>query len=387
VEDDWLFLAHVEGCGPAPIPKLLLPELDPAALRDPAVAEPWRRSLPPAAQKRWLEAAPAAVAARIRAEASAAGLHVLTPAHECWPPGLRGCPSPPLVLFVRGRPETLVAPGLHVAVVGSRTPTPYGRCAARDFATALARCEIVIWSGLAVGVDGAAHRAAVEQGTPTVAVLAGGLDSVYPREHAALAAAIVAGGGALVSEAAVGVRPTRGHFPRRNRILGAATSATLVVEAGFGSGSLHTARFASDAGADVFAVPGPYSSPRSRGCHILIEQGAGIASDPATLLRQLSIHEQFLPDEGVAHPGLLDLHADGACIVRVLQQGPRPSDLVQRETGLARKEFLHAIQQLCDAGWLERLPGDLLGLSRTPAPTRRPEGPEADRPRATDPSR
>lgn len=363
VQDAYLMLAHIEGWGSSPLPGVLRAWSDPAVVLDPELSRAFRATLPAAAVRRWNEAELDEVARALRQGATRAGLSVLDPTHELWPPRLYDAPTPPLCLFVRGDARVLCAERLHIAVVGSRTPTEYGKLAARDYTTQLARAGVYVWSGLAAGIDAIAHRAALDAGTPTVAVLAGGLDEVYPRTNARLAEEIVAAGGALVSEIPVGRRATRGHFPRRNRILAGATSATLVVEAGMGSGSLHTARFAVDAGADVFAVPGAYTSSRSRGCHWLIEQGAGIASAPDRLLRQLEI-EHALDGGDLAASASLGQHADGALICERLETGPRPIDLVMQESRLDRTAFLEALQQLTEAGWVRCLPGDLIGLAQ-----------------------
>ncbi len=284
-------------------------------------------------------------------------LHVLTPSHPAWPQLLADCPTRPLVLFVAGDLAALTQPGL--AIVGSRSPTPYGQAAAADFSGAIARAGLCIWSGLARGIDAVSHRACIEQGTPTIAVLAGGLDRIYPADHGALAAEVRQKGGALVSESPPGVRPRRGHFPRRNRILAGATQCTLVVEAGISSGTMHTARAAGDAGRPIFAMPGPYTSPSSRGCHELIRDGAEIALDPAELLHGLG-----LAIGGVVEGGArgLELSAEEQSVLDVLRAGPRPTDLVQREAGFERGPFLRVLLRLVQAGVVLELPGDLVAV-------------------------
>lgn len=289
------------------------------------------------------------------------GARVVTPGDESYPACLRDAPLRPLVLFARGdldllnrRPAT--------AVVGSRTPTPYGQTAAEEFASALARAGIAVWSGLAIGVDAIAHRAALAHGGRTVAVLAGGLDSIYPAAHQGLARRIAAEHGLLISEMPPGRRAQRGHFPRRNRILAWTPDAVLVVEAGHASGSLHTARFAAELGIPVFAVPGPYSSPRSRGCHALIADGAQIACDPEDLLRRLGVEAG-----GKSGGAELELGADETAILAALAQGPRPSDLIERESGLEAGRYLAALLSLTEKGCVRAMPGDLLARVSPPA--------------------
>jgi len=351
--DPYILLALAEGGDEAPVAALLDPAAEPLALLAGGA------ELPPRVRRRLLDPTLGDRAARLLAEAEALGLQVLTPATACYPARLLQAPLRPFVLFARGELTALQADRTAVAVVGSRTPTPYGRAAAADFAGALAQAGVVTWSGLARGIDGEVHAASLRAGTPTVAVLAGGLPDIYPQEHRALAAAIVGGGGCLLTELPPRRRARAGHFPRRNRILAGATPATLVIEAGLASGALHTAQFAAECGAAVFAVPGPYTSERSRGCHRLIADGAAIADDPVELLRLLGLQ----PGATAAVALALQLSADAAAVLRLLQQGPRPADLLLRESGLARAAFLHALLALEQRGLLRRLPGDLLAAA------------------------
>lgn len=350
--DPYLLLAVAESCGPALVPGLLDPSLDPRdLLSDPP-------PLPRSVHQRLLHRPSLeSTAGGWLQEAKRLGLEVLTPPHPCYPARLRQMPLRPLVLFARGNLDLLNTSAEALTIVGSRTPTPYGVAATMDFATAAAQAGMHIWSGLAVGVDALGHQMAVQASTPTVAVLAGGLDRIYPRTNQPLAEQIVAGGGLLLSETPPGRRPQRGHFPRRNRILAGATLAVLVMEAGQCSGSLHTARFAAEVGVPVFCVPGPYTSPRSRGCHDLIADGAQIAVAPDELLRLL----------GIAGGDATQMQdsADEALILRVLAVGPRPQDLVQRESRLSRERFLTATMTLLGRGRIVQLPGDLLALGRS----------------------
>ncbi|GAB4142895.1 MAG: DNA-processing protein DprA [Planctomycetota bacterium] len=341
-------LSLAEGCGETPIAALLDPDADAERiLRD-----------PPALPRRVLAAIRSPDledrARRLLSSCEAAGIAVLTPESEEFPALLRRAPLRPLCLFARGNLEALRG-SPSVAVVGSRTPTPYGRQSASSFTAALARTGVPVWSGLARGIDALAHGACLEAGAPTVAVLAGGLDRVYPAEHEALARRIEANG-CLLSEAPLGRRPRRGHFPRRNRLVAWGTDATLVVEAGLLSGALHTARFAAEVGSPVFAVPGPWTSERSRGCHRLIAEGALIAEDPAELLRNLGLGARRPPPNPLA----LQLSAGEQALLAAVEIGPRPSDAVRRESGLDRAAFLAARWSLGEKGLLVAMPGDLL---------------------------
>ncbi|MFN2374943.1 MAG: DNA-processing protein DprA [Candidatus Binatia bacterium] len=188
-----------------------------------------------------------------------------------YPGALASIPDPPLVLFWKGTDPATLGPCL--AVVGARRCTAYGERTARRLASEAAAAGIVVVSGLARGVDAAAHRGALEEGV-TMAVLAGGLDHIYPGEHSGLAAKIVEGGGCLLSEQPPGMRPLAWLFPFRNRIITGLSAAVVVVEAGHRSGSLASARHALDQQREVFAVPGPIDSSLSAGANHLLSQGA-----------------------------------------------------------------------------------------------------------------
>jgi len=197
-----------------------------------------------------------------------------------YPPLLRDMPDPPLALFVAGDPLRLWHPAL--AMVGSRMPTAGGCGNARTFAAHLVHSGLAITSGLAAGIDGAAHHAALEAGGVTIAVLGTGIDTPYPRAHAQLYRDI-ASTGAVVSEYPPGAPGRRAHFPARNRIIAGLSLGTLVVEAAHRSGALITARLACEAGREVFAIPGSIHNPMAKGCHRLIRQGAALVEDPAEL--------------------------------------------------------------------------------------------------------
>lgn len=210
--------------------------------------------------------------------------HLITWGDARYPALLREIPDPPLCLFVIGDPAHLSRP--QIAVVGSRTPTAGGADNAKAFAQALTEAGLVTTSGLALGIDACAHRGALTAGGPTVAVAGTGLDRVYPARHRALAHEI-AERGALVSEFMLGTPPRREHFPQRNRVISGLSIGVLVVEAAVHSGSLITARLASEQGREVFAIPGSIHSPLSRGCHALIRQGAKLVESARDVLEEL----------------------------------------------------------------------------------------------------
>lgn len=211
--------------------------------------------------------------------------HFLTLNNPDYPPLLREIPDPPPALFIHGDPTLLRTPQL--AVVGSRNPSPAGERTAADFAAHLSRAGLTITSGMAVGIDAAAHRGALQVPGPTLAVAGTGLDRVYPAQHRELAHAI-AEQGALISEFPVGTPPRPDHFPRRNRIISGLALGTLVVEAAPQSGSLITARLANEQGREVFAIPGSIHNPLSRGCHALIRQGAKLVETGEDILEELA---------------------------------------------------------------------------------------------------
>ncbi len=201
-----------------------------------------------------------------------------------YPQRLAAIPDPPPLLFVEGSLPELDGPQL--AVVGSRRATPSAREFAREIAGELVEAGLIVTSGLAAGIDGAAHEGALAAGGATIAVFGCGIDRIYPRRHAALAEAVRAGG-LLVSEFPLGAEPRPGHFPRRNRIISGLALGTLVVEAALTSGSLVTARHALEQGREVFAVPGSVRNPLSRGCHALLRDGATLVERSADILDAL----------------------------------------------------------------------------------------------------
>jgi DNA processing protein len=279
----WLGLIRAPGLGPATLLPWLPRDTDPCRLLASPPAElraalariPWERVDQDLA---WL-ADPAN--------------HLLPPWSPDYPALLRDIADPPLALFVHGDPAVLGLPQL--AMVGSRNPTSGGRQTAHDFARYLASAGLAITSGLAVGIDAAAHQGALDAPGITLAVTGTGLDRVYPARHRDLAHRI-AERGALVSEFPPGTPPLPGNFPRRNRIISGLAVGTLVVEAALRSGSLITARQAAEQGREVFAIPGSIHNPLARGCHALIRQGAklvetagDIAEELAALLGGLSV--------------------------------------------------------------------------------------------------
>jgi DNA processing protein len=266
-----------------------------------------------------------------------------------YPALLRRIPSPPPALFIAGDPNLLWHP--QVAVVGSRNATAGGLDNARDFSRALIAAGLTITSGMAEGVDAAAHLAALDAGAPTIAVVGTGTDVVYPRRHAKLAARIRASG-AIVSEFLPGTEARPEFFPRRNRILAGLSLGTLVIEAAERSGALITARLAGDAGREVFAVPGSIHNPLARGCHRLIRQGAALVEDAREVIEALAPVAAELADalrtrlrdgSDTAAPaaiaGVQQLGADQRELLDALGHDPVGIDQLTERTGLTVAEL------------------------------------------------
>ncbi len=300
---DWLALICAPGLGPRTIARLIAGFGHPAAIRAAGTRDLADLGLKPDAIDALRTPDPATIE-RTLAWAGQPGAHVITLADPRYPPLLAEIPDPPPVLFVRGDPALLADPQL--AIVGSRNPSRVGIEVSRELAAELAGSGLAITSGLATGVDGAAHTGALERGR-TLAVLGTGPDRVYPASHVELARRI-ADLGALVSELTPGAGPLARHFPRRNRIISGLSLGTLVTEATLGSGSLITARLAMEQGREVFAVPGSIRNPLSRGCHALIREGARLVEGAGDVLAELAprlrgiLAEPGRPAEGEVPP-------------------------------------------------------------------------------------
>ena len=261
------------------------------ARRSPAIRERAAASL------KWLEAP---------------GHHLLMWDDPAYPGLLEELPDAPPLLFIEGDPGLLERPQL--AMVGSRRASRPGLDNATAFARSLARGGFVITSGLALGIDGAAHQGALDVAGKTIAVLGTGLEQLYPRRHLGLAARIVDSGGALVSELPLDCPPQAANFPRRNRIISGLSLGVLVVEASPSSGSLITARLAAEQGREVYAIPGSIHHPGARGCHQLIRQGAALVESVEDVLQALrGWHQAPAAPEAQRseplHPLLVQLHA------------------------------------------------------------------------------
>ncbi|WP_236654903.1 DNA-processing protein DprA [Burkholderia pyrrocinia] len=286
----WLQLAHAPGLAPAVLQVLLDAFGSPAALlraSDQAIAavsSPAAAQAMRASERDDLDARTDAALAWLDAPGNA----LVTLNDPAYPPRLRDLHDPPPLLYVKGRLDLLHTRAL--AVVGSRHATPQGLADATRFARELSDAGLSIVSGLALGIDGAAHRGGLDGRSGTVAVIATGADLVYPARHRALAHEIAAHG-AIVSEWPLGTPARAAHFPQRNRLIAALAIGALVVEAAPRSGSLITARLANELGRDVFAMPGSIHAPLAQGCHALIRDGAKLTAAPLDVLEEYGLGE------------------------------------------------------------------------------------------------
>ena len=286
--------------------------------------------------------------------------HTLTLGDSTFPPALLQTADPPLLLYVQGDPARLAQPSL--AVVGSRHPTAQGLENARAFAAALGGQGIVVVSGLALGIDAAAHEGALSAAAGTVAVVGTGLDRVYPARHRDLAHRIAAHG-ALVSEFAPGTPPLPENFPQRNRIIAGLSQGTLVVEAALQSGSLITARLALEAGREVFAMPGSIHAPQSKGCHALLKQGAKLVETAQDIIEELRgplFGQRSEPSTRAVQPAGTSAPAPPADpLLEALGHDPVTMDALISRTGWPAQDLSARLMTLELDGQVARLPGGL----------------------------
>ena len=273
---------------------------------------------------------------------------------SAYPPQLLQTADPPLLLYVQGQAGHLL--GRSVAMVGSRHATPQGLANARAFGAALSAQGLVVVSGLAQGIDAAAHEGALEGVAGTVAVVGTGLDRVYPASHRALAQRIAAQG-ALVSEFAPGTPPLPEHFPQRNRIIAGLSLGTLVVEAALQSGSLITARLASEAGREVFAIPGSIHAPQAKGCHALLKQGAKLVETAQDIVEELGpgMRQAALPLGSASE--VATAHDDP--LLAALGDDPVTLDALMARTGCSADALMAQLMTLELDSHVVRLPGGL----------------------------
>jgi DNA processing protein len=375
--DAWTILAAIDGLGPVAFTALLTryrtgvavlrAACEPGGVRrlmrtPPRERGPGERVRAPVTEDLAEAIANAAMSgARTLERVQAAGLRVVTMEEPAYPGRLAAIAMPPHVLFVRGSIASL-SPDHAVAVVGTRRPTMYGRRTAGRIAAALATASATVVSGLAYGIDGTAHEAAIRAGGLTVAVIGGGHDVLSPRAHTRLASAIVDDGGALISEYAPHVEPTIGTFPRRNRIISGLSEATVVVEAPLRSGALITASWSLEQGRDCFIVPGPIESAASVGCLAFLREWPEAASIVVSV-------PQLIVDLGLADAGSSAAHGAVAAaslgelgeveggIARAVLHGCVTVDAIVAATGLPVASVLAALVMLERRGLIAGIQG------------------------------
>lgn len=332
----WVGFSHVPGIGPVRLARLVA--------RAGGVAAAWHA---PAHRFRdLLDAATVAALEETRhrldldetmRRLADGGIRAVSAEMPAYPDCLRTIDAAPFVLYVRGDPAALRGPS--IAVVGTRTATPYGLRVGRAVGAGLARSGVTVVSGAAFGVDTVAHRACLDTGGTTVAVMGCGVDVEYPVRNRALRRDIAASG-ALVSELPPGTPPARGHFPARNRIVSGLAVATVVVEAGARSGAIGTARHAAEQGREVFAVPGSLFSPRSVGTHRLIAAGAALFTDVPEMLRVLGLP---VAEENGPPPAARPENPVESALAAVLDDEPRHVDELCRASGLTSRDVARAL--------------------------------------------
>ncbi|WP_245615930.1 DNA-processing protein DprA [Andreprevotia chitinilytica] len=316
------------------------------------------------AAKRWCDAAQAPEPERVEQTLewlAAADQHLVTLADADYPQKLLDLPDPPAVFYAKGRRDLLGAASL--GIVGSRNATRQGIENAERFADVLSVGGIAVISGLAAGIDAAAHRGGLRGPGSTIAVVGTGLDRVYPASNRALAHEI-ASAGVIVSEFPLGSEPKAEHFPRRNRIIAALSLGTLVVEATLGSGSLITAKQAVDLGREVFAIPGSIHSPQSRGCHRLIKDGAKLVESADDILLELDWQVRLAPpthlgsQPSVTQSSVMPLHDEKAAhVLDCLGFDPVDLDMLMARTSLTLDTLCAILLGFELSGEVAALPG------------------------------
>lgn len=378
----WLRLQLTDGVGNTTARKLLSAFGLPGQLFDQSASA--LREVASAAQTNALLEEPSGFADALRTtwawlQADPERRRVLPLGDPAYPAALLNMEDPPFLLYGMGHPGVWKAGHLDalrcIAIVGSRNPTPQGASNAHEFGQALAQVGITIVSGMALGVDGAAHLGALvgagdldsaPGGTATIAVVGTGLDRVYPRQHLGLAQQIAARG-LILSEYPLGTPPLSAHFPQRNRIISGLAMGTLVVEAALKSGSLITARMALEQGREVFAIPGSIHSTQSRGCHALIKQGAKLVESAQDVLEELKASSESIRDTvatcmaELAHeaPDVSHLSDQQRALLHALGFEPTGLDALQARTGLDTPHLQAGLMGLELQGQVLRLPGGL----------------------------
>lgn len=276
--------------------------------------------------------------------------HLLTWDSPDYPALLKEISDPPIVLYAKGQLSALKQPQL--AVIGSRNPSVTGSENARAFAKAIAAHNIVIVSGLALGIDGQAHIGCLESGGKTIAVMGTGIDIIYPRRHVKLAEQITQNG-LLISEFPLKSPPIAGHFPRRNRIISGLSLCTLVMEAAIKSGSLITARMALEQNRDVLAIPGSIHNPLARGCHYLVQQGAKLVASVEDVLEELGV----VPQKPMTDKAIISLASENENLVKFIGFEMATIDQIILRSGYTVEQVASELAELELKGAVVSVPG------------------------------
>ncbi|WP_227367746.1 DNA-processing protein DprA [Halomonas sp. M20] len=362
---DWLVLSLLPGMGPRRLAQL--------RERQPQWPQGWLALLPAAprdALRLWLDHPDRSplqpkVEQALAWEAAHPAHHLLTPAHAAWPRLLDELPDPPPLLWAKGNLAVLAPPG--IAIVGTRRPTREGQGNTARFATELAERGFCVVSGMALGVDGRAHHAALQAGGHSIGVLGCGIDVVYPSRHADLYRRMLEGEGLLLSEHAPTLRANPAFFPRRNRIVTGLTLGVLVIEAAEKSGSLISARLAMEQNREVFTLPGSIHNPQARGCLALLRQGATLVTCVEDILAELGqwgMTAVAMPASMPAEPSSNTLPANDDTLLALLSDSPTPLDTLIELSG---RDFPYCQQRLLELeleGWAAQAPGGWVRLPR-----------------------
>jgi len=364
---DWLTLYHVPGIGPAKF-SLLLERLgspskalteDAVTLKDFGLSASVIKNLQNPNRQ--------GVESDLAWLAQGPHHHIITLTDPAYPSLLKEIPGdPPPILYVKGNRNLLNAPQL--AIVGSRNPSPSGQDNAYAFAKALSQQGITITSGLALGIDAICHKGALLGSGTTLAVCATGLDSVYPKSNTQLANKIIDMQGAIISEFPIGTSPKKENFPRRNRIISGLSLGTLVVEAAIRSGSLITARYATEQNREVFAIPGSIHNPLARGCHLLIKQGAKLTETIEDITEEWhfsttkTMHKDQSFKESQTRP--IDLTGAKLTVLNELGHEPTSVDTLIRRTGLTAEEVSSILLELELRRYIISTPGGFYSQKR-----------------------
>jgi DNA processing protein len=353
----WVRLAGTEGVGPLAGRQLLSHFGLPQQIFDAGFSA--LQNVVPERLARSLSAAPTPAVQegleQALAWASLPGNRILTLADSDYPQSLLDIPDPPLLLYIKGKVELLNRPG--IAVVGSRNATAQGQLNAERFSASLSDAGWCVISGLALGVDAAAHRGGLSGAGSSVAVIGTGADIIYPARNRDLAHRL-ANQGCIVSEYPLKTPGLAANFPRRNRLISGLSRAVLVVEAAAQSGSLITARTAADQGRDVFAIPGSIHSPLSKGCHLLIKQGAKLVESAQDILEELGQSSSEASHSATA-PAMPAAGTEPGIVLEALGHDPASADQLGERTGLSAASIAAALLELELGRKVETLPGAL----------------------------